>query len=322
MLKNDKTSGKKTKILILFICIILILFFFRGIINNVVDEAGTVFFPIQRTIYNTGNYFKETSYAVTEYKRILEENRKLKNENVKDEAGTVFFPIQRTIYNTGNYFKETSYAVTEYKRILEENRKLKNENVKLDMAIEFNKTLAEENKRLQELLKMKETVALDLKVAKVNFRSPSNLYERFYINLGTKDGMQKNMIVLAAGKTLIGKIGKVYEDYSLVDMVTGENFNLSVLTESQMLGIAKGSDEGTGELYFEPNTFENTLQLGEKVYTSGISEIYPKGLYVGYISEIDQDESQIFRSIKIKTDLDILNLNEVLVIVPKEEKEK
>lgn len=274
MLKNDKTSGKKTKILILFICIILILFFFRGIINNVVDEAGTVFFSIQRTIYNTGNYFKETSYAVTEYKRILEENRKLKNENVK-----------------------------------------------LDMAIEFNKTLAEENKRLQELLKMKETVALDLKVAKVNFRSPSNLYERFYINLGTKDGMQKNMIVLA-GKTLVGKIGKVYEDYSLVDMVTGENFNLSVLTESQMLGIAKGSDEGSGELYFEPNTFENTLQLGEKVYTSGISEIYPKGLYVGYISEIDQDESQIFRSIKIKTDLDILNLNEVLVIVPKEEKEK
>lgn len=274
MLKKDKTSGKKTKILILFICIILILFFFRGIINSGVDKIGTIFFPIQKTIYNTGNYFKETSYAVTEYKHILEENKRLKNENVK-----------------------------------------------LDMAIEFNKTLVEENKRLQELLKMKETVPLDLRVAKVNFRSPSNLYERFYINLGTKDGMQKNMIVLA-GKTLIGKIGKVYEDYSLVDMVTGENFNLSVLTESQMLGIAKGSDEGTGELYFEPNTFENTLQLGEKVYTSGISEIYPKGLYVGYISEIDQDESQIFRSIKIKTDLDILNLNEVLVIVPKEEKEK
>ena len=274
MLKNDKTSGKKTKILILFICIILILFFFRGIINSGVDKIGTIFFPIQKTIYNTGNYFKETSYAVTEYKHILEENKRLKNENVK-----------------------------------------------LDMAIEFNKTLVEENKRLQELLKMKETVPLDLRVAKVNFRSPSNLYERFYINLGTKDGMQKNMIVLA-GKTLIGKISKVYDEYSLVDMVTGENFNLSVLTESQMLGIAKGSDEGSGELYFEPNTFENTLQLGEKVYTSGISDIYPKGLYVGYISEIDQDESQIFRSIKIKTDLDILNLNEVLVIVPKEEKEK
>ena len=68
--------------------------------------------------------------------------------------------------------------------------------------------------------------------------------------------------------------------------------------------------------------FENTIKSGEKVYTSGISDIYPKGLYVGYISEIDQDESQIFRSIKIKTDLDILNLSEVLIIIPKEEKEK
>ena len=274
MLKKDKTSEKKNKILFLFICIILILFFFRGTINNIVDEIGTIFFPIQKTIYNTGNYFKETSYAVTEYKHILEENRQLKNENVK-----------------------------------------------LDMVVEFNKSLVEENKRLQDLLQMKKSIDLELKVAKVNFRSPSNLYERFYINLGTKDGMKKNMIVLS-GKTLIGKISKVYEDYSLVDMVTGENFNLSVLTESQMLGIAKGSDEGSGELYFEPNTFENTIKSGEKVYTSGISDIYPKGLYVGYISEIDQDESQIFRSIKIKTDLDILNLSEVLIIIPKEEKEK
>ena len=174
--------------------------------------------------------------------------------NIVDEIGTIFFPIQKTIYNTGNYFKETSYAVTEYKHILEENRQLKNENVKLDMVVEFNKTLVEENKKLQDLLQMKKSIDLELKVAKVNFRSPSNLYERFYINLGTKDGMKKNMIVLS-GKTLIGKISKVYEDYSLVDMVTGENFNLSVLTESQMLGIAKGSDEGSGELYFEPNTF-------------------------------------------------------------------
>ena len=56
MLKKDKTSEKKNKILFLFICIILILFFFRGTINNIVDEIGTIFFPIQKTIYNTGNY--------------------------------------------------------------------------------------------------------------------------------------------------------------------------------------------------------------------------------------------------------------------------
>ena len=119
MLKNDKTSGKKTKILILFICIILILFFFRGIINNVVDEAGTVFFPIQRTIYNTGNYFKETSYAVTEYKRILEENRKLKNENVKPSKNSEKNYYAGYTMNSANKFKNVSdyskYLTNKYK---------------------------------------------------------------------------------------------------------------------------------------------------------------------------------------------------------------
>mgnify|MGYP001317505269 CR=1 FL=1 len=47
----------------------------------------------------------------------------------------------------------------------------------------------------------------DLRVARVNFRTPSNLYERFYIDLGKNDGMEKDMIVLS-GKNLIGKIGK------------------------------------------------------------------------------------------------------------------
>ena len=40
-----------------------------------------------------------------------------------------------------------------------------------------------ENKRLQELLKMKETVALDLKVAKVNFRSPDVYKRQMYVRI-------------------------------------------------------------------------------------------------------------------------------------------
>lgn len=270
MIRKDKSSSKKNKILFLFIGIILLLFFFRGALNHIIDGIGYLFFPVQKSIYNTGNYFKETSYAVTEYKHILEENKRLKTENVK-----------------------------------------------LDMAMEFNVTLAEENETLKKLLEMKGESQKDLRVARVNFRTPSNLYERFYIDLGKNDGMEKDMIVLS-GKNLIGKIGKVYDDYSMVDMITGENFNISTLTENNMLGIAKGSNEGNGELYFEPNTFENTIKSGEKVYTSGISDIYPKGLYIGYISDINEDESEIFRSIKIKTDIDVLNLNEVLVIIPKE----
>lgn len=275
MLRKNKSSrsAKRRKVYIAVVCIFFLLLIFKGAINHGVELVSYVVFPIQKKIYEIGDYIKRTKEAIVSYQEILEENQVLKNEQIK-----------------------------------------------YDILLSYNEKILEENRRLQEILKIKEEKNLNLKVAKVNFRNPSNLYTRFYINLGKKDGVKKNMIVLS-GETLIGKVGRVYENYSIVDMITSENFNVSALTESQMLGIIKGSDEEDGTLYFEANTFQNNIEMGEKIYTSGISEIYPKGLYIGKVSEIDEDNGELFRSIKVKNDIDILNMMEVLILMPEDKKE-
>lgn len=275
MLRKNKSSrsAKRRKVYIAVVCIFFLLLIFKGAINHGVELVSYVVFPIQKKIYEIGDYIKRTKEAIVSYQEILEENQVLKNEQIK-----------------------------------------------YDILLSYNEKILEENRRLQEILKIKKEKNLNLKVAKVNFRNPSNLYTRFYINLGKKDGVKKNMIVLS-GETLIGKVGRVYENYSIVDMITSENFNVSALTESQMLGIIKGSDEEDGTLYFEANTFQNNIEIGEKIYTSGISEIYPKGLYIGKVSEIDEDNGELFRSIKVKNDIDILNMMEVLILMPEDKKE-
>lgn len=275
MLRKNKSSrsAKRRKVYIAVACISFLLLIFKGAINHGVELVSYVVFPIQKKIYEIGDYIKRTKEAIVSYQEILEENQVLKNEQIK-----------------------------------------------YDILLSYNEKILEENKRLQEILKIKEEKNLNLRVTKVNFRNPSNLYTRFYINLGKKDGVKKNMIVLS-GETLIGKVGRVYENYSIVDMITSENFNVSALTESQMLGIIKGSDEEDGTLYFEANTFQNNIEIGEKIYTSGISEIYPKGLYIGKVSEIDEDNGELFRSIKVKNDIDILSMMEVLILMPEDKKE-
>lgn len=275
MLRKNKSSrsAKRRKVYIAVACISFLLLIFKGAINHGVELVSYVVFPIQKKIYEIGDYIKRTKEAIVSYQEILEENQVLKNEQIK-----------------------------------------------YDILLSYNEKILEENRRLQEILKIKEEKNLNLKVAKVNFRNPSNLYTRFYINLGKKDGVKRNMIVLS-GETLIGKVGRVYENYSIVDMITSENFNVSALTESQMLGIIKGSDEEDGTLYFEANTFQNNIEIGEKIYTSGISEIYPKGLYIGKVSEIDEDNGELFRSIKVKNDIDILSMMEVLILMPEDKKE-
>lgn len=225
------------------------------------------------------------------------------------------FPIQKGIYYVGNYVKETSTAILKYRENLKENMNLKIENAKYELVVMENKKLMVENERLKKILNIKNEKKLNVKVATVNFRNHNNLYNMFFINVGKRDGIEKDMVVLS-GEVLIGKIGKVFDDYSVVDMITAENFNVSGVTEGNMLGIVKGDGDGDGTLYFEPSTFQDTVSVGEKVYTSGISEIYPKGLYIGKISEIDDNDVEIFRNIRIKNDVDILNLTEVLILVP------
>lgn len=238
-----------------------------------------------------------------------------------DFASYIVFPIQKRIYKIGTNIQETSDAITKYKEVLEENKRLQGENIKYEQVVAYNNELLDENERLRKILGMKQENKLDIKVAKVNFRNQNNLYERFFIDLGSKDGMIPNMIVLTGDNKLIGKIDKVYSDYSVVNMITGENSNVSALSESNMLGIVKGSNEDDGTLYFEPNTFQNILQVGEKVYTSGISDIYPKGLYIGDVCEIDEAQGDVFRSIKVKNDVNPIDIREVLILMPKTKKE-
>lgn len=236
-------------------------------------------------------------------------------------VNNLLFPIQRKIYEVGNFIDDSKDVATNYKKILEENKKLKDENIKYNLILTQNKILEEENDRLREILELKSESKYEIKVAKVNFRTPTNLYEKFFIDLGTENGIKKDMLVFSQD-ILVGKISKVYKDYSLVEMITGENFSISAITESGMLGILKGSDEGDGSLYFEPNSFQGELTVGEEIYTSGISDIYPKGIFLGKISEFDNQEGELFRSIKVKNDMDIVDLKEVLIMLPKERKDR
>lgn len=68
------------------------------------------------------------------------------------------------------------------------------------------------------------------------------MYDQFYIDLGTKDGIKKNMIV-SQGEKLIGRIVEVYENSSLVYMITKESIVVSAKSENHMFGVVKGLEK-------------------------------------------------------------------------------
>lgn len=233
---------------------------------------------------------------------------------IKQFLDRTFLPVQSKIYTASESITEKAKVVFSYKDILAENEKLKKENMELKLLNSANEVIQKENERLVELLAMKETntVIKNIKFARVVFKDINNINSKFYIDLGEADGIEKNMIAVY-NNNLIGRISEVYEKNALVTMITDNNSRISVRSINNLLGIAQGNDIGENSMYFQPSTFEESLEVGDEILTSGLSEIYPEGLKIGTIEEINKSENNIFKSIKIKPEFNSKNLREVMV---------
>lgn len=256
------------------------------------------------------NKFLKTIYFVLGILIILFFAKDVVNYTIEQING-ILHPIQSKIYFFGKEAKEKTETVLNYKELIDENEKLKNELLEKSLIEEKNKMLLEENDRLREILKMKNRFKLEFKVGKISFQQTRELYESFAINLGSSDGISENMVVLFEDN-LLGKIEKSYKNHSIVQMITYQDSLTSARTDNGMLGVIRGNRSET--VIFEPiSRHEAEIKVGTKIYTSGVSDIYPKDIYIGEVSEIiEKNLGEV--EYRVKLAYNVLEVNEVLIL--------
>ena len=234
---------------------------------------------------------------------------------LKDQIDKVALPIQSKVYNVANRAISIKDIIFSYEEIIAENENLKKENMELKIQKERNQKILEENERLLKLLEMKENSIYkgNLKFARVSFSDINNLNNKIFIDLGAEDGIKIDMITVY-GDYLVGKIVAVHNNYSEVELITNPNSIISANTMSDILGIARGSDEEDGLLYFQPSIVEDNLKEGDEIITSGISDIYPEGIKIGKIEEIDEKENYGYKRVTLKPGFESKDLRELIVI--------
>ena len=234
---------------------------------------------------------------------------------LKDQIDEVALPIQSKVYNVANRAISIKDIIFSYEEIIAENENLKKENMELKIQKERNQKIHEENERLLKLLEMKENSVYkgDLKFARVSFSDINNLNNKIFIDLGTKDGIKIDMIAVY-GDYLVGKIVAVHNNYSEVELITNPISIISAKTMNNILGIARGSDEENGFLYFQPSIVEDNLKEGDEIVTSGISDIYPESIKLGKIEKIDNKENYSYKMVTIKPGFESKDLREVIII--------
>jgi rod shape-determining protein MreC len=169
------------------------------------------------------------------------------------------------------------------------------------------------DRRLQDLLRFQEHTDAPLLPAMVTGWDSSGLFKSVIINKGKRDGVEINMPVVHS-QGVVGKVISVAPRYAQVLLVIDQNCAIDGLVQgSRGRGTLKG--EGSGECYFDYVIKTCDIKRGDIIITSGLGGLFPKGLHLGTVREIEDSPYKLFKDVKVAPAVDFNTLEEVLLIM-------
>lgn len=169
------------------------------------------------------------------------------------------------------------------------------------------------NKRLQDLLKFQENTDDPLLPAMVTGWDSSGLFKSIIIDKGTYDGVAINMAVVNS-EGVVGRVVSVSPRYAQVLLLTDQNCAIDGLVQrSRGRGMLKGS--GSGECYFDYVIKTCDIKRDDTIVTSGLGGLFPKGLHLGKVRQVDDSPYKLFKDVRVIPAVDFNKLEEVLIIL-------
>ncbi len=230
----------------------------------------------------------------------------------------VLTPIQsklnQWILNPVNEF--ISY-ISNMKEFKEENERLKAENQELSSKVKDISEYIAENDRLKELLEIKnELTEYETVAAKVAAYEPDNWFSYITIDKGSSSGIKKSDPVITA-QGLLGQVTDVGKNWAKISTIINSESSVGVrIVRNGEIGILEGdvklSKSNKSKLaYLVSNA---SIIPGDILETSGLGGIYPPGLMVGKISEMQTNNMGRLDYAIVEPFVNFDNLYEVIVI--------
>lgn len=194
---------------------------------------------------------------------------------------------------------------------VEENRQL---NRQLGQALKIQNRYEElelENQRLKKFVNFTGSLEHSYVAAQVIARDPSPWFKTIMIDKGVQHGLQKgNPVMVSEG--IVGQVTEASDRYAKVLLITDRNSAVDGLVqETRVRGIVKG--DSSENCFFVYALKKEDIKAGQVIVSSGLDQVFPKGLKIGSVLMVEKKHSQLFQKITVQTSVDFDKLEEVLV---------
>lgn len=236
----------------------------------------------------------------------------IKNEPVGALLMWILRPLQIAGQGTVNWLKGFNDSFDTLSGFRADNDRLRKRVAALEIERQQLLEAQAANRRLQQLLDFRADLPGGAITASIIASSASNWFQSCILNKGSDEGVRKGMAVVTP-LGVVGKIVAVTARTSKVLLVTDPNSGIDVLVQrTRSRGIVSGSlESGTVLKYIKRS---EDVQEGDRLVTSGLDGVFPKGMLVGTVTKVRKQSQGLFQSVELWPAVHASRVEEVLVV--------
>lgn len=234
---------------------------------------------------------------------------------IESIANEIVMPIENGLTYLKNKINNNDKFFVNINELKAENESLKQNNSELEQKLREYEIIKNENEQLkQELNLAQKYVQYTTVPGTIITRDISNYSKTLVINIGSDDGVQEKMTVIA-DEGLVGYIVSTTKKTAKIQTIVDSASATSCLASSTRdTMICKGSIENKSVLSASNIETNARIIQGDSVETSGLGGIYIKGIHVGKIKKVNEGSNKTDSYATIETAVDFEKLETVLVI--------
>lgn len=230
------------------------------------------------------------------------------------EAATfgVFAEVQRATTSVVGGVQDSWQNYFALQQVRAENERLTDELAQMRVQMQQERALAQQSRSLQQLLDLRSSLEIKTTGANVIGAGASAEFRTVTLDKGTSEGLRPDMAVISPSG-VVGRVIMPTARASKLQLLIDRNAAAGALVErSRAQGVVVGT--GTDRLRMDYVSGTADLKVGDRVVTSGIDGIYPKGFVIGQIESIQRGGGE-FSGITVRPAVDFSGLESVLVVL-------
>ena len=218
---------------------------------------------------------------------------------VRSVVGSVLSPLGGVASSIGHPFTNAWNAAFDQNDLAKENDALREENDRLRGELTASAVASQQLEQLLQLVDIPFVGNTPVVHTRVSTGTVGNFGQTIELDKGSTAGIARNMPVIT-GQGLIGKVVEVYENRSVVALLSGGSFKVGFLVVgSSAIGIASGTGSD-GSLRGVNIDARLPVAVDQIVVTNGLAgSPFPANIPIGTITEVRSNDATLETTVEI-----------------------